>query len=128
MIDRPDWARRIHEFTGRPARWATEGTLWGDYDGRENTLEVFNVDAKEQRALYRQMRPMREALEQEVGAPLIVLFHTRKESLRLYADFVFAALLESAPLEERENLPVDTSVRPREGGDNGSRSLPRVAA
>lgn len=71
---------------GRPVRWAV--TQFGDYDGRERTLEVFNADAKEQLDLLRRLRPWRVELEATAGGPVVLVFHTRKESARLYSDFV----------------------------------------
>jgi hypothetical protein len=71
---------------GRPVRWANQPP--GDYDGRERTLEVFNADAAEQRELMRKLRPLRGELEQAAGGPVVIVFHTRKESARLYPDFV----------------------------------------
>jgi len=63
----------------RPIRWA-ESTI-GGYDGCERTLEVFNTDAAEQLELIRKIR-------QRVDSSLVVIFHTRAETTRLYRDFV----------------------------------------
>jgi hypothetical protein len=75
---------------GRPVRWADPDRFIGDYDGRDRTLEVFNADASEQRALLRSMRPIRDELEAVAGGPVVVIFHTRAESSRRHADFVAA--------------------------------------
>lgn len=88
MTTREEWAERIQAFTRRPVRWAPADQLWGDYDGRGNTIEIFNVDGPEQRELYRGLRSLREQLEGELDSALIVIFHTRKESQRLYSDFI----------------------------------------
>ena len=76
---------------GRPVRWAEH--VAGDYDGRDRTLEVFNADPAEQRELFRRLRPVRKEMEALAGGPVIVIFHTRTESARLYSDFVEQALL-----------------------------------
>jgi hypothetical protein len=68
----------------------------GDYDGRERTLEVFNADSGEQRDILRRLRPIRSEIEPIVGGAVIVIFHTRNESARLYADFI--ASHHGAPL------------------------------
>jgi hypothetical protein len=60
----------------------------GDYDGRERTLEVFDADAREQRELLRRLRPARPELDAAAGGPLVIVFHTRAESRRLYVDVV----------------------------------------
>ena len=79
----PEW---VSERLGhRPVRWG-EGI--GDYDGRERTLEVFDVDAREQRAVLRSLRPWREQLDGAAGGALVIVFHTRAESRRLYGEFV----------------------------------------
>jgi len=69
----------------RPVRW---GKMSGDYDGRERTLEVFEADAHEQRGLLRLLRPDRAELDAAAGGRLVIVFHTRVESRRLYADWV----------------------------------------
>jgi hypothetical protein len=69
---------------GRPARWAV-GVI-GDYDGRERTLDVFNADASEQLNLLRLLRPVRAEFERVAGGPILVIFHTRAETKRLYPE------------------------------------------
>ena len=92
---REELARRIRGvLSGRPVRWAQN--VLGDYDGRDRTLEVFNADAAEQRELFRSLRPLRKEMEVVAGGPVIVIFHTRAESARLYSDFVERALRAEA--------------------------------
>jgi len=74
-------------FEGRPVRWAGPHAL-GDYDGRDCTLEVFNADVREQLALLTRFRPLRPEVEAVAGGPVIVIFHTTKETARLYADVI----------------------------------------
>ena len=69
---------------GRPTRWVPSAMAVGDYDGRERTLEVFEADAREQRALLRRLRDVRPDLERAIGGPLVILFHTSSETQRLY--------------------------------------------
>jgi hypothetical protein len=64
-------------FDGRPTRWAESN---GAYDGSDRTLEVFNVDHAERRDLMRRLRGIRVDMEQELGGPVVVLFHDRRES------------------------------------------------
>jgi hypothetical protein len=73
---------------GRPTRWASSAV--GNYDGRERTLEVFEADASEQLALLRELRSVRAELRAVADGPLVIVFHTRAESERLYKDFVQA--------------------------------------
>ena len=101
MTTREEWAERIQSFTRRPVRWAPADQLWGDYDGRDNTIEIFNVDGPEQRELYRGLRSLREQLEGELDSALIVIFHTRKESQRLYSDFITRQWVAEAEAAKR---------------------------
>ena len=54
---------------------------------RGNTLEVFDVDAKEQLPTLKRLHKGLQALE-GVRRSMTIIFHTRGESRRLYADFV----------------------------------------
>lgn len=88
MLDRDSVVERVSTLLGdRPVRWSE---MAGDYDGSECTLEVFEADAGEQRGLLRALRPVRAELEAAAGGPLVLVFHTRAESRRLYADVLSA--------------------------------------
>lgn len=102
----------------RPVRWVPPERVLGDYDGRSRTLEVFNADPKEQRQLLRRLRPERPAIEQAAGGPVIVIFHTRKETRRLYGGVLpdSGAASEEPTFLELPATPapdqwVDTEVR-----------------
>jgi len=134
---RDEFMRRISDLlNGRPVRWAED--VIGDYDGRDRTLEVFNADPAEQGDLFRRLRPVRKEMEVLAGGPVIVIFHTRTESVRLYADFVEQFLRTGvavdANITEREldveapALGTDVVLRSREGDPGtGSTTLPRKA-
>lgn len=95
-------------------------------------LWKFNADLAEQRDLFRRLRPIRLELEEGAGGPVIVVFHTRSESARLYAEFVERALrsqlaadVASADSELVMDLrPIAKDVRV----DPGTTALPRRAA
>ena len=93
---------------------------------------MFNADAKEQRELLRSLRPMRPELESIVGGPVVVVFHTRKESKRLYSDFVESALRSEAmqDVATAEAIAIDDSppLTTDVGVQRGDRLLPRRAA
>jgi hypothetical protein len=74
----------------RPVRWAPPDVASGDYDGRERSLEIFRVAPAERRDLLRALRPIRDEIEAAAGGPVVVIFHTPRESERLYADFLRA--------------------------------------
>lgn len=80
----PGWVSAL--FGGRTVRWAPAERRIGDYDGNDRTLEVFDAPASEQRSLLRRLRPVRSDIEQAIGGPLIVIFHTPGETERLYPE------------------------------------------
>jgi len=85
-MTRDEWLPRLRDvFGGRTVCWAAP--LFS-YDGCERTLSVFNADAGDHRELLRQFRDVRSEVETTVGGPVIVLFHTTKETARLYSDIV----------------------------------------
>ncbi len=107
----------------RPVRWSSPDEVVGDYDGRERTLEVFNADAGEQRLLLRKMRPLRAELEATAGGPVIVIFHTRGESARLYADFIKSASQADARADTTASaIDAPGSMPQRSTGRPGKRS------
>ena len=80
------WLPRLREvFDGRPVAWAGPRAV-GDYDGRERTLDVFNADARDQLGLLTRFRGLRPEIEAALGGPIIVLFHTTTETMRLYPE------------------------------------------
>jgi hypothetical protein len=73
---------------GRPVRWVPTNRLVGDYDGRERTLQIFNADPKDQRRLLDEIDKQRGSLDEAAGGPLVIIFHSVKQSTERYADFV----------------------------------------
>lgn len=87
-MTRDEVARHVAELLGLPARWASAHRSISSYDGCERTLEVFDADAGEQLPLLRRLCSERAALEHAAGGPLVIVFHTRAETSRLYPDVV----------------------------------------
>lgn len=82
---------RVSELLGgRAVQWVPASRQVGDYDGRQRTLEVFDAAPREQRALLRQIRSIREEIERSVGGPLVVIFHTPHETERLFPEVSLA--------------------------------------
>ena len=73
---------------GRPVRWAPARRLVGDYDGRDRTLQVFNADPRDQRALLDVLDEKRDLLRAAAGGPLVIIFHSVRQSMERYGDFV----------------------------------------
>lgn len=87
MLTREQIPDRVSDLLeGRPTRWMPGSRAVGDYDGRERTLEVFEADPREQLDLLRRLRGVRPEIEQAIGGPLVVLFHTSAETQRLYPE------------------------------------------
>jgi hypothetical protein len=78
----PFFIARIIDW--RPVRWAMSV---GDYDGRDRTIEVFDADAKDQRRLLAEIRKNARGIEEAVGGPLVVIFHSVKQTAERYSDF-----------------------------------------
>jgi hypothetical protein len=94
MTARDEWLPRLREvFEGRPVAWAGSRAV-GDYDGRERTLDVFNADARDQLDLLTRFRDLRPEIEAALGGPIIVLFHTTRETTRLYPERQMEALVD----------------------------------
>jgi hypothetical protein len=68
----------------RPVRWAT---AVGDHDGREHTLHVFSADAPDQRKLLAEIDAHRSVLDEAAGGPIIVIFHSTRQTAERYKDF-----------------------------------------
>lgn len=66
---------RAHTPSYRP-RWADHLTSAGDFEGRDFTLELFNVPLAEQRPLRRRLRAVLRQAEALLGSPLRLIFHT----------------------------------------------------
>jgi hypothetical protein len=77
----------VAQLLGRPARWAPEQTLLGDFDSKERTLQVFNAELVDQVRLLEQLEHYRDWLERIAGGPIVVMFFSTRQSLR-HAAFV----------------------------------------
>lgn len=103
-------------------RWADQWTAAGDFEGRDFTLEVFNVPVRDQRPLRRRLRDVIRHAEVVLGAPLMLIFHTPEATTRHYA-FVIAGRIENAQLVAPLQLKAsgELSARSRRRSDHRSR-------
>ena len=69
-------------------RWADAKTTRGDFDGRDATLDVFNVPADRQRDVRRRIRAPLAASRALLGQPIVVVFHTPEATAKYHADVV----------------------------------------
>jgi hypothetical protein len=70
---------------GRPVRW---GRSVFHYDGCDRTLQVFNADVQDQLELRKRIDTRREELQEAAGGPLVIIFHSVKQSAERYGDFI----------------------------------------
>jgi hypothetical protein len=83
----------VAQLLRRPARWAPEQALLGEYDGDERTLQLFNTELEDQLRLLEQLEQYRSWLERSAGGPIVTIFFSVKQSLR-HAEFVSSFSLE----------------------------------
>ena len=76
---------QIAQLTGRAVRWCDARLSLGDFEGREHTLDVFDIPAAEQRDLNFDLRTVRRKASALFDAPVSFVFHTPEETSRLYA-------------------------------------------
>lgn len=110
---------RIAELVGgRKLRWLPGNSATGDYDGRARTLEIFDVEARDQRAVLRRMGSIRGEVESLIGGPLVIIFHTPAETARLFPQMSFRrtypALAASIARRMAHDLPSGPSIEPSE--------------
>lgn len=67
-----------------PVRW---NSTFGDFSGRESTMELFNVPPQEQRSIMHQLRDTRPKLEELVDSRCIFLFHTPEATKEHYKEY-----------------------------------------
>lgn len=116
MTSRSELLPRLRSvFGGRVVAWSS-GIC--DYDGRERTLEVFNADARDQLDLLSEFRALRGEVEAALGGPVVVVFHTAKETARLHAE-VSALDAEHRIEEDRRIMEGRPSRTPFLGAGNG---------
>ena len=65
-------------------RWTDDRTSRGDFDGRERSIEIFDVPVSQQRALHRRLSDVRKKAAEILGGPVVVLFHSPAETRRHY--------------------------------------------
>lgn len=74
----------LQRLLRRPVRWSSSLPGLPGFDGREMTLEIFDVRADEQRPTRRALRSEKAVIEARLGEPIRLIFHTPEETTRLY--------------------------------------------
>ena len=70
----------------RPVRWAVDAPIIGDFDDRETTIEIFDVQDLQQKKMFLDLGPVRRSASDLLGRSVRVLFHTPQATTRYYAD------------------------------------------
>ena len=86
MVDTKEFLRRKFQkiASGRPVRWTDQQTSVGDFDGRDWTVEIFDVPASERRDLRAKLWPAREHVRHTLGAHIRFVFHTSEATDKYY--------------------------------------------
>jgi hypothetical protein len=63
---------------GRHVRWRSPGGVY--FDGAERTLEIYDVEARDQLVLLKGLREMRTAIDDAAGGPVVYIFYTPSQS------------------------------------------------
>src|SRR5256885_7988780 len=69
---------------GFVTRWTDERTSTGDFDGRDWTLELFDVPVGEQRSAHARLWELGKMVRNSLGHSLTFIFHRPEETERLY--------------------------------------------
>jgi hypothetical protein len=71
--------------SNRPVRWVDQKTSAGDFDGREWTIEVFDVAKSERLALREKLWDLLVAVRKHTGKPMSLITHTPEDTSSYYA-------------------------------------------
>lgn len=77
-----------------PIHWTSDRTTRGDFDGRDSSLEIFDVPGQQQLAFLRGLREERRQAEALLGQPLVLIFHTPEATRAHYPWVLGHALTE----------------------------------
>jgi len=93
------------------ARWTDDRTCRGDFEGREYSIEFFDVPRAKQKELRRDLRQVRHIAEELLGRPIILIFHTPDATAKHYREIVVAlSRIEKAVLDAPLTLRVRGSL------------------
>jgi len=70
--------------SNRPVRWVDKVTSAGDFDGREWTIEVFDVAKGERLALRERLWDLFSAVRKHTGKPMSLVTHTPEDTSSFY--------------------------------------------
>ncbi|MBI5480559.1 MAG: hypothetical protein HY906_17005 [Deltaproteobacteria bacterium] len=69
----------------RPVRWVDSRTSAGDFDGREWTIEVYDVAKADRRALREKLWDLFSKVRRYTGKPMSLVTHTPEDTNAFYA-------------------------------------------
>lgn len=68
-----------------PMRWADEQTTMGDFDGREFTIDVFDIPLTEDLVFLAKIRDVRNRIYEMIGSRCLFIFHSPEATQKYYA-------------------------------------------
>jgi len=68
-----------------PIRWTDEKTTLGDFDGREFSIDVFNIPVSAQLDFLSQIREIRKKISEMIGSRCFFIFHTPAATKKHYS-------------------------------------------
>lgn len=71
--------------SNRPVRWVDKNTSAGDFDGREWTVEVFDVAKSDRLTLREKLWDLFSAVRKHTGKPMSLVTHTPEDTTSFYA-------------------------------------------
>ena len=69
---------------GHLVRWVADGIALGDFEGRDETIEVFDVPQSQQRRVFHEIRGARQEARRILGRTVRVIFHTPESTTSYY--------------------------------------------
>ena len=104
-----------------PLRWVDDKTSSGDFDGREASIDVFNIPVAKQISFLTQIRQVRNKIREMIGHRCIFIFHSPESTMIHYANLF--PITQGVHLEAGSSIyiplpaPGGTGIRPVLSGD-----------
>lgn len=85
LKDRTEILERVRLLAGgRPVRWVDEKTCAGDFDGRDWTVEIFDVARADRLLLREQLWELFDAVRMRTGNAMSLITHTPDNTTSFY--------------------------------------------
>lgn len=99
---------------GRHVRWRSSGGV--RFDGAESTIEIYDVEPRDQLPLLKGLRPMRDRIDEAAGGRAVFVFYTASQSRQRRERLQPEILLERIPFRGRDVAVCENQTHlPRQG-------------